>query len=156
MSKTQTAVNGRDLSITRLIDAPPAKVYAAWTTPHLLEQFFAPKPFRAEVTQLDVWPGGINAIRMRGPDGTEFPTRGVYLEVVENHKLVLTDAYVSAWIPSEKPFMTLTLTFEEQDGHTLYSAVVRHWTEADREAHEKMGFHQGWTIVVEQLAALVE
>jgi uncharacterized protein YndB with AHSA1/START domain len=93
---------------------------------------------------------------MRGPDGTEFPNRGVYLEVVENRKLVFTNAYTEAWEPSEKPFMTVILTFEDLSGKTAYTARVRHWTFADREAHEKMGFHQGWPICAEQLAALVE
>lgn len=156
MSKSTTSTNGRDLTVKRTIKAPPAEVYAAWTTPRLLEQFFAPKPFVTKVTELDVRPGGANTIAMQGPDGKEFPARGVYLEVVENKKLVFTDAYVSAWVPSEKPFMTVAITFEEQDGNTNYMAVARHWTEADREAHENMGFHEGWATVTDQLAALLE
>jgi uncharacterized protein YndB with AHSA1/START domain len=156
MKKTTTSANGRDLTLNRIIDASPAAVYAAWTTPSLLEQFFAPKPFVTRVTELDVRPGGVNAALMQGPDGTEFPVRGVYLEIVPNKKIVFTDAYSEAWIPSEKPFMTVTITFEDQDGKTNYTAVARHWTEADREAHEKMGFHEGWSTVAEQLAALIE
>ena len=38
---------------------------------------------------------------------------------------------------------------------TRYTARARHWTVADREAHEKMGFHQGWGICTDQLTALV-
>jgi uncharacterized protein YndB with AHSA1/START domain len=41
------------------------------------------------------------------------------------------------------------------DGKTRYTARVRHWTVADREAHEKMGFHGGWGLCTDQLAALV-
>jgi uncharacterized protein YndB with AHSA1/START domain len=52
--------------------------------------------------------------------------------------------------------MTVILTFEEAGGKTKYTARVRHWTEADREAHETMGFHIGWPICTEQLAALVD
>jgi uncharacterized protein YndB with AHSA1/START domain len=92
---------------------------------------------------------------MRGPDGSEFPNRGVYLEVVENERLVFTNAYTRAWEPSDKPFMTVILTFENQGRSTKYTALVRHWTIGDREAHEKMGFHKGWAICTEQLAALV-
>ena len=44
---------------------------------------------------------------MRSPEGQDYPEPGVFLEVVENERLVVTDAYVSAWVPSEKPFMTL-------------------------------------------------
>jgi hypothetical protein len=69
--------------------------------------------------------------------------------------LVLTDAYTQAWEPAPKPFMTIILTFGREAGKTRYTALVRHWTVADREAHEKMGFHQGWGQCADQLAALV-
>jgi uncharacterized protein YndB with AHSA1/START domain len=145
----------RELMLTRLIDAPPEKVYRAWTDPQLLKQWFAPLPYTTPVAELDVRPGGSAFIVMRGPDGKDLPNHGVYLEVVPNQRLVSTDAYVKAWEPSEKPFMTLILTFEAEGGKTRYTARVRHWTVADRETHEKMGFHQGWGICTDQLTALV-
>ena len=51
--------------------------------------------------------------------------------------------------------MTAILTFEDVGGKTKYTARVRHSTVADREAHEKMGFHEGWGRCAEQLEALV-
>ena len=145
----------RELMLTRLIDAPREKLYRAWTDPHLLKQWFAPLPYTTPVAELDVRPGGSAFIVMRGPDGKDLPNHGVYLEVVPNQRLVSTDAYVKAWEPSEKPFMTLILTFEDEGGKTRYTARARHWTVADRETHEKMGFHQGWGICTDQLTALV-
>jgi uncharacterized protein YndB with AHSA1/START domain len=92
---------------------------------------------------------------MRDPQGNEYPNRGVYLEVVPNQKLVFTDAYTKAWEPSEKPFFTAVLTFEDAgNGKTKYTARALHWTTADREVHEKMGFHEGWGLCTEQLEAL--
>jgi uncharacterized protein YndB with AHSA1/START domain len=79
----------------------------------------------------------------------------VYLEVIANERLVFTDAYTSGWEPSGKPFMTVVLSFESVGPNTRYTARVRHWSIADREAHEKMGFHQGWAICTEQLALAV-
>ena len=154
-NKTTTAAEGRDLILTRIIDAPCEKVFRAWTDPALLTQWFAPLPWNTPQVETDVRAGGSSLFVMRGPDGTEFPNRGVYLEVIQNEKLVFTDAFTHAWTPSEKPFMTVVLTFEDQAGKTKYTARVRHWTIADREAHEKMGFHEGWAICTEQLAALV-
>jgi uncharacterized protein YndB with AHSA1/START domain len=145
----------RELVLTRLINAPRAKVYRAWTDPELLKQWFAPKPYTTPIVEVDVRPGGSVYFVMRGPDGKDLPNRGVYLEVVPNEKLVSTDAYVTAWEPSEKPFMTLILTFEDEGGKTRYTARVRHWSVADREAHEKMGFHEGWGLCTDQLEALV-
>ena len=150
-----TPTSDRELLLTRIIDAPRAKVFRAWTDPTLLKQWFAPPPYTTPVAELDVRPGGANLVVMRSPDGTELPNRGVYLQVVENERLVFTDAYTEAWKPSEKPFMTVILTFEDVGGKTRYTARVRHWTVADREAHEQMGFHQGWGQCTDQLAALV-
>src|SRR5262245_50211805 len=145
----------RELVLTRLIAAPREKLYRAWTEPELLKQWFAPKPFTTPVAELDVRPGGANLIVMRGPDGKDMPNRGVYLEVVPNERLVFTDAYVKAWEPSAKPFMTVTITLESQASKTRYTARVSHWTAADRDAHERMGFYQGWGQCADQLTALV-
>ena len=145
----------RELVLTRLIDAPREKVFKAWTTPELLVQWFTPKPWQTVRAEVDVRPGGASLIVMRGPDGTEFPNCGVYLEVVPNERLVFTDAFTEAWKPSEKPFMTGVLTFEDEGGKTRYTARVLHWTVADREAHEKMGFYEGWGKATEQLAELI-
>jgi uncharacterized protein YndB with AHSA1/START domain len=145
----------RELVITRVINAPREKVYRAWTDPEQLKQWFAPKPWTTPVAELDVRAGGSNLIVMRGPDGKDFPNRGVYLEVVPNERLVFTDAYTEAWQPSEKPFMTVILTFEDEGGKTKYTARVRHWTVADRQTHEQMGFHQGWGQCADQLTSLV-
>ena len=151
---TPTSDSSRELCLTRLIDAPPAKVFRAWTDPEILKRWFTPPPYETIHAEMDVRPGGSSLIVMRAPDGTEIPNPGIYLEVVENERLVFTDAYTSAWQPSEKPFMTGILTFEEEDGKTRYTARVLHWTVADREAHEKMGFHEGWGIATDQLAAI--
>lgn len=150
-----SSITSRELVLTRIIDASPEKVFRAWTEPELLKQWFAPLPFTTPVVELDLRPGGANLIVMRDPQGNEFPNRGVYLEVVKNERLVFTDAYTRAWEPSEKPFMTVILTFKELAGKTEYTARVLHWTAADREMHENMGFHQGWGQCTDQLAALV-
>jgi uncharacterized protein YndB with AHSA1/START domain len=50
--------------------------------------------------------------------------------------------------------MTAIVAFEEEDGKTRYTARLRRWTAAHREAHEKMGFRQGWGQCADQLAAL--
>ncbi|HEY1932264.1 MAG TPA: SRPBCC family protein [Acetobacteraceae bacterium] len=147
-------IEDRELVLSRLIDAPRDRIYRAWTDPELLRQWFAPLPWTTSHAELDVRPGGASLVVMRGPDGTDFPNRGVYLEVVPNERLVFTDAFTAAWEPSSKPFMTVILTFDDEAGKTRYTARVRHWTVADRETHEKMGFHEGWGRCTDQLAAV--
>lgn len=144
-----------ELVLTRIIPAPPRLLYRAWTEPDLLRRWFAPEPFAVAEAALDVRPGGTSRIVMRGPDGTLYPNRGVYLEVIPDSRLVFTDAYVCAWVPAEKPFMTGLVTFEATDGGTRYTARARHWSAEDRQTHEAMGFHEGWGRCADQLAALV-
>ena len=148
------ATSDRELVLARIIDAPREKVFRAWTEPSLLQQWFAPLPWTTPVVESDVRPGGSSFFVLRSPDGKDYPNHGVYLEVVKNERLVFTDAYTKAWEPSEKPFMTGVLTFEDHGGKTKYIARVQHWSVADRVTHEQMGFHQGWGICTDQLEAL--
>ena len=160
LGKTTTFTRGRDLVLERIIEAPREKLYEAWTDPELMKQWFVPKPWSLSRVESDVRAGGASLIVMRSPEGQEFPNKGVYLEVVPGEKLVFTDAYTKAWEPSAKPFFTGVLTFEDEgglgSGRTRYTARVLHWTKEDCEAHEKMGFHQGWGIATDQMTALAK
>lgn len=152
---TATPASDRELVLTRLIDVPREKLWRCWTEPKLMVQWFTPAPWKTIHAETDVRPGGSSYVVMQGPDGTEMPNRGVYLEVIENERLVFTDAYTRAWEPSAKPFFTGILTFEDAGGgKTRYTARARHWTKEDCESHEKMGFHQGWGVATDQLTAL--
>jgi uncharacterized protein YndB with AHSA1/START domain len=151
----QNGAGPHDLVLTRMIDAPREKLFRCWTEPELLKQWFCPKPWNVTHAEIDVRPGGSSFIIMRGPEGQEMPHRGIYLDVVKNRRIVFTDAFVSAWQPSEKPFFVGDVSFEDAGGgKTLYTACARHWTDEDREIHEKMGFHEGWGKAADQLEEL--
>ena len=156
----QTSVSkndSRELVLTSLINASPDKVYRAWTDPVLMKQWFAPKPYTTPRVELDLRAGGASNIVMRSPEGADMPNPGQFLEVVPNKRLVFTDAFTGDFKPREgKPFMVVTLTFENEDGKTRYTARVRHWSDEDRASHEKMGFHEGWAICANQLAEVAE
>jgi uncharacterized protein YndB with AHSA1/START domain len=150
-----------DLVLERTIDAPVDLVWAAYTSPEHLKQWFAPKPFQITECELDLKPGGIFRIRMQGPDGfdTGHGNAGCVLEVVEGKKLAWTSALSPNYRPAEMATegceslpMTAIITFADAGGgKTAYKAVALHATEADRERHEQMGFHDGWGTVAGQL-----
>jgi uncharacterized protein YndB with AHSA1/START domain len=71
-NKTNTSAEGRDLVLTRIIDAPGAKVFKAWSDPELLKQWFAPRPWTTPVVETDVRVGGSSLIVMRGPEAMSF------------------------------------------------------------------------------------
>ena len=140
-----------ELTLTRLIAAPRAIVWRCWTEPDLIKQWFTPRPWTTPVVEIDLRPGGASYMLFRGPNGEEFPNRGVYLDVVPGERLVFTDAYVEAWVPSAEPFMTAIVSLSDEGGGTRYEARVRHWSEAAMKRHEEMGFHDGWGKAADQL-----
>ncbi|WP_117193557.1 SRPBCC family protein [Rhizobium terrae] len=140
------------LQLVRELNAPADKLFKAWTTPERMGEWFCPKPWKVTEAKVDLRPGGSSYILMEGPNGEKIPNYGIYLEVVPNKKLVFTDAYTSAWVPSAKPFMTAVVEFEDLgNGRTKYTATAHHWTEEDMAAHKEMGFEEGWGIVATQL-----
>lgn len=152
-------IEDRTLTLERVLDASPDKAFRAWTTPELLKQWFAPKPYTTPHADLDVRAGGLSLITMQSPDGEDLPNNGLYLEVVPGRKLVFTDAFDGAgWQPKGgAPFMVATITFEDAPGgKTKYTARVQHWSADAARQHAQMGFHTGWGQCADQLNALVK
>jgi uncharacterized protein YndB with AHSA1/START domain len=142
-----------ELAIERYIDAPPETVFRIWA--ERMEEWWAPKPWTTRIIEQDLRPGGRSAMVMSGPDGDMPPIEGIFLEVVANQRVVMTDAFTAGWIP-QTPFMVGFFTFAPDGRGTRYRAGARHWDEAAMKRHEAMGFIQGWTVVAGQLAAIAE
>lgn len=141
-----------ELVLTRIIDAPPSKVYRCWTEPELLKQWFAPRPWTTPDAKMDVRPGGASVVTMRSPEGQDMPNPGVYLAVEKDKRIVFTDAFSADWRPAGQPFMVAEITFEDAGGgKTKYTARAMHWNEETKQQHEKMGFHEGWGQCATQL-----
>ena len=89
-----------DLSFERIVDVPKELVWRAWTRPEHLKPWFCPLPWTTIDCEIDLRPGGIFRTVMRSPEGQEFPNIGCYLEVVENEKLVWTNALTPGFRPA--------------------------------------------------------
>jgi uncharacterized protein YndB with AHSA1/START domain len=140
-----------DLVLERVIDVPPELVWQAWTNPEDLKAWFAPRPWMTVACEIDLRPGGAFRTVMRSPEGQEFPGAGCYLEVVPRERLVWTDALLPGYRPSPEPFFTAVVTMEAVGSGTRYRAVAIHRDEAGKARHEAMGFHAGWSTVLDQL-----
>ncbi len=79
------------VGITRVFDAPRALVWQAWTDPKMMAQWFGPRGFTSSVPELDVRVGGALRIVMHGPDGNDYPMKGVFREVVAPERLVFSN-----------------------------------------------------------------
>lgn len=143
-----------DLLLERDLDVAPAKLWACWTQPALLEQWFCPVPWRATDIEMDLRPGGRFRSVIRGPNGEAMPGSGCYLEVVPERRLVWTDALTEGYRPGAEPFFTGAITFTPSAGGTRYRALAMHASAEARAKHEAMGFHEGWGTATDQLVAL--
>jgi uncharacterized protein YndB with AHSA1/START domain len=140
-----------DLVLEREIEVPRRLVWAAWTEPEHLKQWFCPRPWGVSHCEIDLRPGGMFHTTMRSPEGEEFPNAGCYLEVVPMERLVWTDALLPGYRPAPEPFMTGVLLLEDKGAGTLYRAIAIHRDVDTRKRHEEMGFHQGWATALDQL-----
>ena len=149
-----------DLVLERTLNAPRDLVWKAYTDPEHMKRWFAPKPYEITELDLDLTPGGVFRLRMVGPDNfdTGHGTPGCVLEVVEREKLVWTSALGPGYRPNEMgegcesfPFTAIVTFADAGNGKTAYKAVALHKDAADKETHEKMGFHEGWGTVADQL-----
>jgi uncharacterized protein YndB with AHSA1/START domain len=148
-----------ELSFERLLDATPAELWATWTDPELIKQWWCPRPYTTPECEIDLSPGGRFITVMKGED---FEFRGVacILEVVPYKRIVWTSALHPGFAPREFaadgsegfPF-TAVHTFDDAgDGRTRYTATTIHKDAADRDKHGQMGFEGGWGTCAEQMA----
>lgn len=151
-----------NLVLERVVDVSSDLVFKAWTTPKHLMPWFCPKPYRTVECEIDLRPGGKFFAQMVDPGGNKLPSHlGCYLEIVPNRKLVWTSALGPDYRPLDPAcapwFFTAVLTFEPHgNGGCIYTATAIHATKEHAEAHEKMGFSQGWGKVLEQLVDYVK
>jgi len=150
-----TEPENRTLIISRVFDAPRVLVFAAFTKPEHLAQWWGPKGWTLPVCTMDFRPGGVWHYCMRGPDGEESWGRTVYREIVEPERIVSVDAFSDAEgnVVAGMPEMVITLTFEEHDGKTTLTNRVQFTTVADVEAALAMGMMQGLTETWDRLDA---
>lgn len=145
----------RVLKLEKVLPLSRETAFRAWTDASIVKQWFAPRPFEISDASMDVRAGGEAKIRMRSPDGGEFPTSGVYLEVVENERIVFTDAFSAGWHPSARPTAVTITSFSEAEGGTRVALEFRYWSAEDCARFDQMGFTAGWSQCLDQLVEVL-
>lgn len=162
-----------EVVFVREFDAPRTLVWRAWTEPDMLSRWWGPHGFSAPECHIDLRPGGKYLIVAEAPDGTRYPVSGVYLEIVERERLLMTDnsdempafwraAYNrrrDADADAAPPEILLTLTLEDtkNDGAgTKMTLSSRFEAPADRAAALDMGSEETWRQSFEKMEAVLE
>lgn len=160
-----TSQGDRTIAISRVFDATPEKVFAAWTDPEKWARWFAPAPVTAPRVETDPRPGGRYTFVMRDPEGNEFESTGEYLEVAEPVRIVYLDsssAMPARWTDlvnqfrGEPPGTPVpdgvgTVTFEDVDGGTRMTFSEEFDTPALRDAFVQMQMVEGLSQGFDQL-----
>jgi uncharacterized protein YndB with AHSA1/START domain len=142
-----TTIHDRQLTITRVFDAPRSLVFKVWTQPEHFSRWLGPKDFTAIACHMNVQVGGMYRACIRSPEGNDHWMQGVYREIIEPERLVFTFAWEDE--NSRPKHETLvTVTFEEQDNKTLmtFQQAIFESTES-RDSH-----NTGWSECFDRLA----
>jgi uncharacterized protein YndB with AHSA1/START domain len=144
----------REVTITRVFDAPRALVFAAWTDPKHLAQWWGPRGFTNPICQFDARVGGAMRIHMRGPDGVTYPMKGEVREMVAPERLVFTNIALDDAGNHILEGLTV-VTFREERGKTKMTLQTRAIAVVDYATRHLAGMEIGWTQSIDRLEALL-
>ena len=141
-ANTEVTVGDRELTITRIFDAPRSLVFEAWSEPKHLMRWFAPNNFTVPSCEMDFRGGGIFRLCMRA-FGKDHWMNGVFREIVKPERIVWT-----AMLEHDNNEVMTTVTFTVVGGKTRLTAHQTYSIETD----STRGAPQGWTETLDHLA----
>ncbi len=147
----------RRVKVVREFNAPLAKVWAAWTQKDLLDEWWAPKPWKTKTKTMDLKEGGNWLYSMVGPEGEEHFCRVDYKSVTPMKSFKGLDAFCDANgnINKELPASLWTCEFSEAGSKTTVTIEMECETLADLEKYIEMGFKEGFTMALGNLDELL-
>ncbi|WPR70356.1 SRPBCC domain-containing protein [Flavobacterium sp. NG2] len=118
----------RQLNINRIFKAPIELVWKAWTEPELIANWWGPNGFSTTIHNMNVEVGGEWKLTMHGPDGTNYPNRSIYKEIIPYKKIVFehfNPNFITTVLfesQGEETLMDWTMLFETEE---MFEAVVK-------------------------------
>lgn len=150
-SRAGTAEQPLGLEITRVFDAPPARVFEAWTTREHLARWWGPKAFTAEIQKHDFREGGAYRHRITGPDGKSYGMSGFFHRIVTGERLVFTFAWDDEpGRPATETLVTVALA-PHGTGTRLTFRQLPFTSEEQRDSHAS-----GWAECLDRLVDYVK
>jgi len=149
--------NNKKVRVTREFAAPLSKVWAAYTQSELLDQWWAPKPWKANTKTMDFKEGGHWLYVMAGPEGEEHWCREDFKSVNPMKSFKAVDAFCDAngKVNNEFPKSTWLCEFSEANNKTTVKIEMECETVADLEKYIEMGFQEGFTSALRNLDELL-
>ena len=147
----------KKVMIKREFAAPKKHVWAAWTEPELLDQWWAPKPWKSETKSMDFSEGGRRLYAMVGPEGEEHWSFADYYSITSESNFKFRDGFSDSAgnINGDMPQSDWNVDFVETDGLTAVNIEIQHEKISDIEKVIEMGFKEGITATLEQLSEIL-
>jgi uncharacterized protein YndB with AHSA1/START domain len=147
----------KKLKVVREFDAPLELVWKAWTDSELLDQWWAPKPWKANTQTMDFREGGRWLYYMEGPDGERHYCRADYQSVIPNKRFIGDDSFCDEHgnKTSELPQMHWRSEFSRSGSGTKVEVEITFSSEADMEKIIEMGFKEGFAAAHNNLDELL-
>ncbi len=155
MTNTTTDTKDRELTVSRLLQAPRELVFEVWTKPEHIAQWWGPDGFTNTIQQMDVKPGGTWRFMMHGPDGSDYPNKIVYTEVVKPERLVYDHSGDGNEEVDPTRFQVI-VTFEAQGNQTLLTMRSIFPSKEALEEVKKFGAVEGATQTVNRLVEFLK
>lgn len=143
-----------EIVITRIFNAPPALVFAAWTSPEHVRRWWGPRGYDLAVCEIDLRPGGRYRYVQRDAQGNEFPFKGEFREIDPPRRLVYTQAFDVEPFGDHPAVITMTLA-EQADGSTLMTSTSVYESQDLRDGHVASGMEWGMRETLERLDELL-
>lgn len=146
------------VKVKREFAAPLSDVWAAWTEPALLDQWWAPKPWKAKTKSMEFKPGGRRLYAMLGPEDEEHWALADFKSITPKSNFKYHDAFCDSEgnINKEFPRSDWNVDFKESNGTTMVNIEIRHQKLADLEMIIEMGFKEGFTMALGNLDGLFD
>lgn len=150
-SATITLPSDEEILITRHFDAPRHLVWKAYTDPDILARWWHANRGSIDDIRIDLRVGGTWRYVMTAAPGFEVAFHGEYREIAENQRIVSTEVFEGA---PEAPAVS-TVSFDEADGGTTLSILVRHLNRVNRDMHLQSGMEPGLQDALDLLEDIV-
>lgn len=153
MNETKFETDKNVLLVTRVFDAHLELVWRAWTEAELLDQWWAPKPWKSETKSMDFSEGGYRLYAMVGPEGEEHWGRTNYKSINEHEGFSGEDVFCDAEgvVNTAFPVAKFKNNFTALDGKTEVRIITEYASEESLQQILDMGMKEGLTMAFEGL-----
>jgi uncharacterized protein YndB with AHSA1/START domain len=158
MSMTFTKdLPNKKINVVRSFAAPVEKVWSAWTLPALLDQWWAPSPWKTVTKTMNFTEGGHWHYSMNGPEGDQHWGWVDYLTIIKNTQFIANDAFCDehGTKNTEFPGASWDVSFASNGTATEVKMVITFESEEALKATVDMGFEEGFKAALGNLEKLL-